>query len=122
MLQIKRAYDPPSAADGPRILVDRLWPRGCTKEALHLHAWPKALTPSTDLRKAFHGGTLTFEVFAQRFRQELTLPEAQAAVDELVALARNGALTLVTAHRNLEENHALVLKAVLETRLKKGQT
>ena len=71
MIQCKRVYDPQEASDGYRILVDRLWPRGIKKEALNYDEWCKILAPSTDLRKAFHGETLDFAHFSQRYRQEL---------------------------------------------------
>ena len=118
MIKLKRAYDLPAKADGARVLVDRLWPRGCTKEALQLDAWAKNATPSGDLRKAFHAGALTFAEFEKRYRHELAQPEAGEALDQLAAFARKGALTLITANKNEECNHALVLKAVLESHLK----
>ena len=118
MIKVKRAYDLPAKADGSRILVDRLWPRGCTKEALALDGWAKEATPSPDLRKAFHSGALTFHEFEKRYRHELAQPEAMEALDELAALARKGALALITANKDEAQNHALVLKAVLESHLK----
>ena len=121
MIRVKRAYDLPASGDGARVLVDRLWPRGCTKEALDLRDWAKAAAPSADLRKAFHSGALDFAAFAARYRQELALPEGLEALDGLAALARAGALTLITANREAERNHALVLKAVLESHLEKGK-
>lgn len=121
MIHIKRAYDPPSRADGARILVDRLWPRGCTKEALELAGWMKSVTPSSDLRKAFHSGALTFEAFSTRYRKELALPDAREGLDELAALAHKGALTFITANKDEVHNHALVLKAAVETHLKKAK-
>ena len=121
MIRVKRAYDPPAAEDGARILVDRLWPRGITKEALALHAWAKAVTPSTELRKAFHGGDISFAEFEARFREELALPEAKLGLGEMAALAKQGTLTLITAHKDMAQNHALVLKQVLESQLKKGK-
>lgn len=120
MIQIKRAYDLPSTHDGTRILVDRLWPRGCTKEALALDGWMKAVTPSPDLRKAFHSGALAFDAFSARYRKELASPEVLEGLDELAAFAKKGALTLITANKDEVENHALVLKAAVEARLKKG--
>ena len=121
MIRVKRAYDLPAASDGARVLVDRLWPRGCTKEALALHSWAKAATPSADLRKAFHSGALDFAAFEARYRQELAQPEAREALDELAALARQGTLTFVTANKEEGRNHALILKAVLESHLEKGK-
>ena len=121
MIRIKRAYDPPSAADGARVLVDRLWPRGCTKESLELAGWMKSVTPSSGLRKAFHSGALAFDAFADRYRAELALPGALEGIDGLADLSRPGPLTLITANRDERQNHALILKAVLEARLKKEQ-
>lgn len=121
MIQVKRAYDLPSKHDGSRVLVDRLWPRGCTKEALALDAWMKAITPSPDLRKAFHSGALDFETFSGRYRKELASPEAREGLDELETYAKKGPLTLITANKDETQNHALVLKAVLEAHLKKGK-
>ena len=118
MIQVKRAYDLPSKADGARVLVDRLWPRGCTKDALALTAWAKDATPSSDLRKAFHAGAIAFTEFEARYRRELEGPEAHEALDQLLAFAREGSLTLVTANKEEGRNHALVLKAVLESHLK----
>ncbi|HXC16215.1 MAG TPA: DUF488 family protein [Holophagaceae bacterium] len=121
MIRIKRAYEPALKADGARVLVDRLWPRGCTKEALELHSWAKSVTPSSDLRKAFHSGALTFAAFSERYGRELALPEARESLDELAALTRKGTLTLITANKDEVQNHALVLKAALESHLHKGK-
>lgn len=121
MIQIKRAYDLPASRDGARVLVDRLWPRGCTKEALALEAWAKEAAPSHELRKAFHSGALAFDAFAQRYRQELAQPEGRAALEGLAALAAAGPLTLVTATKDEAQNHARVLKAVLESLEKQEQ-
>jgi uncharacterized protein YeaO (DUF488 family) len=121
MIRIKRAYEPALKADGARVLVDRLWPRGCTKEALELHSWAKSVTPSSDLRKAFHSGALAFAAFSERYRKELVLPEAREGLDELAALAHKGPLTLITANKDEVQNHALVLKAALEAHLQKGK-
>ena len=117
-LRVARAYEPPAPGDGARVLVDRLWPRGCTKEALALHAWMKAVTPSDALRKAYHGGELDFAAFEARYRAELEAPGARAGLEELKALARKGPLTLVTANKDAARNHALVLLAALEASTK----
>lgn len=92
MIQCKRAYEPPSLEDGQRILVDRLWPRGCRKDTLALHAWLPDLAPSTALRKAFKGGEIGFATFRQRYRDELAgHPEHWWA---LLEMAGRGTLTL----------------------------
>jgi uncharacterized protein YeaO (DUF488 family) len=119
MIRVKRAFEPAALGDGARVLVDRLWPRGCSKESMKLHSWAKAVTPSTELRKAFHGSELDFDAFEARYRHELQAPEALEALVELRALAARGDVTLVTANRDETCNHALVLKSVLEA--KKGR-
>lgn len=118
MIRIKRAYDLPSRADGTRVLVDRLWPRGCTKEALAVAEWAKEATPSPELRKAYHAGALAFPAFEAAYRRELEGPQARAGLETLLRYARAGDLTLVTATKDERQNHALVLKAVLESHLK----
>ncbi|HBV5294433.1 TPA: DUF488 family protein, partial [Klebsiella oxytoca] len=95
MIQCKRVYDPQETSDGYRILVDRLWPRGIKKEALNYDEWCKTLTPSADLRKAFHSETIDFAHFSQLYRQEL---EAQREEGKrLAALASQQPLTLLYA-------------------------
>lgn len=121
MIRIKRAYDLPATSDGARVLVDRLWPRGCTRETLALETWAKEAAPSHALRKAFHSGALGFDAFADRYRQELAQPEGRAALDALEGLASQGPLTLVTATRDETQNHAQVLQAVLESHRKQEQ-
>ena len=107
MIQCKRVYDPQETSDGYRILVDRLWPRGIKKEALNYNEWCKTLTPSADLRKAFHSETIDFAHFSQLYRQEL---EAQREEGKrLAALASQQPLTLLYAAINTRQNHAQVL-------------
>ncbi len=110
-LGIKRAYDKPSVDDGVRILVDRLWPRGMTKAALQIDAWPRALAPSTALRKWYGHDPQRFAEFRRRYRSELAAHE-----DELTALRasiKGRAATLVTATRELDLSHAVVLRDLL---------
>ncbi|MEB6475338.1 DUF488 domain-containing protein [Klebsiella oxytoca] len=107
MIQCKRVYDPQETSDGYRILVDRLWPRGIKKEALNYDEWCKTLTPSAELRKAFHSETIDFAHFSQLYRQEL---EAQREEGKrLAALASQQPLTLLYAAKNTRQNHAQVL-------------
>lgn len=109
---IKRAYEPPSADDGLRILIDRLWPRGITKAALKLDSWPRALTPSTALRKCYGHDPQQFPEFRRRYRDELA-----AYPDELAALRgliKGRDATLLTATRELDLSQAQVLREVLE--------
>lgn len=111
-IAIKRAYDEPSAADGLRILIDRLWPRGMTKAALKHDAWPRALTPSNELRKWYGHDPERFAEFRRRYRAELAAHhDALAALRNLV---KGRKATLVTATRELEFSHGEVLREMLE--------
>jgi len=111
-IKLKRAYESPSAADGYRVLVDRLWPRGLTIQKLHLDAWPKALAPSTELRKWIHADMSRWQEFRRRYFEELdSQPEMIA---DLRRQARRGTVTLVFATKDPGHNHAAVLKEYLE--------
>ena len=117
MIQCKRAYEPPSLEDGQRILVDRLWPRGCRKHTLGLHAWLPDLAPSTALRKAFKGGEIGFATFRQRYRDELAgHPEHWWA---LLEMAGRGTLTLIYAAQDERQNNAQVLAEWLEEEMQR---
>lgn len=118
MLQTKRVYDTPAATDGYRILVDRLWPRGLTKEAAKLDEWLKAIAPSPELRKWFNHDPERWEEFVKRYRSELSGTPAQSCLDRLAGLARQGPVTLLYATREDRHNSASVLLDVLEARLK----
>lgn len=112
---VKRVYDPASSADGVRILVDRLWPRGLTKERAALKFWLRDLAPSNDLRKWFHANPQSWSLFRNRYLHELGSPEAAAALGKLYDLAAaKKKLTLLYASRNLERNNAIVLRDLLE--------
>lgn len=113
MIQCKRAYAQPSADDGYRVLVDRLWPRGVKKEDLHCDEWCKALSPSAALRKTFHGEVIDFATFSERYRAELQANTAEG--QRLALLSQQQTLTLVYGAKNAEQNHALVLAAWLES-------
>lgn len=107
MIQCKRVYDEASKEDGYRILVDRLWPRGVKKTDLAYDEWCKALTPSSELRKAFHGETIDFSHFSKAYLQEL---DAQADEGKRIArLAEKQTVTLLYGAKDREQNHALVL-------------
>ena len=107
MIQCKRVYDPVSSQDGYRVLVDRLWPRGVKKEALVYDEWCKTLTPSGDLRKAFHSEVIDFATFCQHYREELRQNVQEG--ERLASLAQQQTLTLLYAAKNAQQNHALVL-------------
>ena len=110
---VRRVYDPPAAGDGTRILVDRLWPRGMTKQQARIDLWLKDLAPSHDLRKRFHGKPGDWDEFQAAYAAELEGPEAQAAVRTLLARMREGPVTLLYAARDEQRNNAVALRAWL---------
>ncbi len=110
-IKLKRAYDKPSPADGTRILIDRLWPRGISKEKAALDRWMKEIAPSTELRRWFAHDPKRWAEFRRRYRQELR--EYPGLLEELKSLARNGPLTLVYAAHDEAHNDAVVLREVL---------
>lgn len=110
---VRRVYDPPDEADGVRVLVDRLWPRGVSKERAAVDEWLKDVTPSSELRTWFHRHRDQYEEFGRRYRAELTGPEQQDAVQHLCDLAERGTVTLVTAVKDVEHGHLPTLRAEL---------
>ncbi|EGT4255495.1 DUF488 domain-containing protein [Citrobacter amalonaticus] len=106
-IQCKRVYDPAEESDGYRVLVDRLWPRGIKKADLVFDEWVKELTPSTELRKAFHAETLDFKHFTEQYHAELARQKKEG--ERLAQIARQQTLTLLYAAKEREQNHALVL-------------
>jgi len=111
-LRVKRVYEPPGPDDGQRILVDRLWPRGLTKEAAAIDLWLKEVAPSTALRQWFHAHLDQWPEFARRYAAELqAAPEGIATLRRAVA---SGPVTLLYAGKNETQNTALALKAFLE--------
>jgi uncharacterized protein YeaO (DUF488 family) len=114
-ISVKRVYDPPSRTDGARVLVDRLWPRGISKDAAKLTAWLKDLAPSDDLRKWYHARPSQWLAFRKKYLEELRTPEASAALEQLYDLTEdNDCVTLLFASRNVEKNNATVLKELLD--------
>ena len=105
--RLKRAYDPPSPADGTRILVERLWPRGLTKQALALDDWLKDVAPSPDLRKWYGHEPTRWPEFRTRYRAELA--DRMDAIEGLVGRCRVGTVTFVFAARDEARNGAVVL-------------
>ncbi len=114
MIHLKRVYEEPSKKDGVRILVERLWPRGLSKERAAVDLWLKDVAPSPELRKWFGHDPERWEQFQERYRRELR--EKHDAVRLLRQRAKEGAVTLVYAARDKEHNGALVLKSLLQDR------
>jgi uncharacterized protein YeaO (DUF488 family) len=109
--RLKRAYEPADTADGVRILVDRLWPRGLSKAKAKLNDWVKEVAPSTGLRQWFGHDPARWIEFQHRYRAELR--EQSAALDRIRDLARVRTVTLVYGARDEKHNDAVVLRAVL---------
>ncbi|MFN3285239.1 MAG: DUF488 domain-containing protein [bacterium] len=117
MLRVRRVYDPPEPQDGFRVLVDRLWPRGLSKEAARVDFWARELAPSDRLRRWFGHDPLKWEEFRRRYREELSRGPAQELVQQLVERARRGNVTLLFGARDEQHNNAVVLAEVLQERL-----
>jgi len=115
-IAVRRVYDPPETQDGVRVLIDRLWPRGLRKEDAHLDDWLKVLTPSTELRRAWHAGDLPEEVFHDRYRAELDTREAHETRESLLERAGTGRITLLTAVHDPAHSHVPVLLDFLRER------
>jgi uncharacterized protein YeaO (DUF488 family) len=112
---VKRVYDGVSRADGVRVLVDRLWPRGLKKKDAAVKFWLRELAPSNELRQWFHANPDGWRLFRKRYLKELVNAEASAAVQKLHHLAEGKRrVTLLYASRNEEHNNATVLKDLLE--------
>lgn len=112
-LRTKRVYDEPSPDDGFRVLVDRLWPRGLSKERADVDLWAKEAAPSTELRKAFHHEGMPWDEFVDAYRAELagaTRPHVDALRDEL---AQHPVSTLLYSVADAEHNHAGLLRDAL---------
>lgn len=115
-IRVKRAYEPASAQDGQRVLVDRLWPRGLSRENLQLRLWLKEIAPSPRLRKWFGHDSARWKEFRERYARELREKRDELAV--LERLARDGVVTLVYAAHDTQHNHAIVLAERLDNALK----
>ncbi len=112
-VRVRRVYDGRAPGDGNRVLVDRIWPRGMTKEKAELDEWCKSIAPSTELRKWYHHDPERFIEFARRYRAELTEPERAEALEHLRTLARDRNLTLLTASKAVDISEATVLAELL---------
>jgi uncharacterized protein YeaO (DUF488 family) len=110
-VRIRRAYEPADPSDGYRVLIDRLWPRGISRETAHLDEWARDLAPSSELRRWFGHDPARFDEFRKRYVRELGAHEE--LLRELGGRAREGTLTLVYAARDSEHNDAVVLAEIL---------
>lgn len=114
-VRARRVYEHAESSDGRRVLVDRLWPRGLSKEEAHLDEWLKAVAPSTELRRWYGHQPAKFAEFKHRYETELTEPERAAALGHLRDEARSGPVTVLTAARDLEHSEAEVLAQLLRS-------
>ena len=114
-VRMRRVYEAPDPADGRRVLVDRLWPRGLSRSRAALDEWLKTVAPSNELRRWYGHQPEKFATFRLRYEQELRSPERSAAVDHLRELARQGPLTLLTATRDAGHSEAAVLAELLRS-------
>lgn len=118
-VRLKRAYAPAAPSDGYRVLIDKLWPRGVSRERAKLDAWDKELPPSTELRQWFGHDPARFDEFRRRYMDELRDQRPRLAA--LRRRARDGTLTLVYSARDAEHNDAVVLAEVLRRGLPTGR-
>ncbi len=116
-VRLRRAYDDPGPDDGVRVLVDRVWPRGRTKEELNLDRWAREIAPSTELRRWFGHDPARWDEFRRRYQAELREASPAAILSELVELARAGTLTIVFGARDTEHSQARVIADEIEERL-----
>jgi uncharacterized protein YeaO (DUF488 family) len=108
-VRVRRVYDHPAPDDGRRLLVDRLWPRGLTKDAAHVDEWVKDVAPSDDLRRWYGHEPERFEEFRRRYADELREPARAQALDRIEEAARQGTVTLLTATKDAGHSQAAVL-------------
>ena len=112
-IRVARVYDDVDAEDGQRVLVDRIWPRGVRKDDPRVGIWRKDVAPSRELREWYHHRPERFDEFASRYKEEL---HDSDALDEIRELTKRGAVTLVTATREVDGSHAAVLAKLLKGR------
>ncbi len=118
MIQLKRVYESPSAADGTRFLVERLWPRGVKKSSLEINAWLKETGPSNELRKWFHHDPARWTEFRRRYFAELK--ENPDSWQPILAAARSGKITLIYSSHDPAHNNAVALRDFLIRKLDTG--
>jgi uncharacterized protein YeaO (DUF488 family) len=115
-IQCKRVYDPYSEEDGVRILVDRLWPKGISKEKAKLDYWLKEVAPTNELRKWYHHDQGDFEEFKTRYEAELSQGKQKEALEQLIEMVatNKGSVTILYGAKDEVNNQAVILKKVLE--------
>ena len=121
MIQIKRVYDPPAPEDGYRVLVDRLWPRGLSKDRAAVNEWLREVAPSTDLRRWFAHDPARWAEFKRRYSAELAAPAAREAIARLQTLAADGDITLLYAATEEVHNNAVALREYLASSRHRGR-
>src|SRR5699024_4908000 len=114
----RRVYEPASPADGYRVLVDRLWPRGVSRARARLDAWERDIAPSAELRRWYGHDPEKWPEFQRRYREELRAPAAAAVLDDLVRRARDGRVTLVYASRAGDISDAAALEKIIAGELR----
>lgn len=112
-VRLRRVYDEPTGEDGTRVLVDRVWPRGLSKQNAHVDQWYRQIAPSTELRKWYGHDPARFPEFANRYRSELQQPEQAEALARLRDLVRERTVTLLTATKAIEISQAAVLAELI---------
>ena len=114
-VQVKRIYEEPSPSDGARVLVDRLWPRGISKERANLTLWAKDVEPSTELRKWYDHDPAKFEEFTSKYKSELKEAPQAEELAKLQEMSQDGTLTLLTASKAVDISEASVLQKILSS-------
>ena len=114
-VQVKRIYEEPSPSDGARVLVDRLWPRGISKERANLTLWAKDVAPSTELRKWYDHDPAKFEEFTSKYKSELKESPQAEELAKLQEISQDGTLTLLTASKAVDISEASVLQKILSS-------
>ena len=119
LIRMKRVYDSATPDDGYRVFVERLWPRGVSKDKAGLDEWAKAIAPSDDLRRWYGHDPQKWDEFQNRYEQELQTADAQAMLDDLADRARTGTVTLIYASKDSDLSCSAVLQRLLTDRLQR---
>lgn len=118
-IKFKRIYDEVENSDGYRVLVDRLWPRGITKEKAQIDEWPKSITPTAELRKAYHGGAIDYDTFLEKYCKELSENhDTEVFIESVKSILEKSDITLLSSVKELEFSHVPILKSYIEKHLK----